>query len=367
MKKLIDDNELMDNRVKKSPVGMLVGIIVILIVAAIVVKGVAMLRAFTSVVTNDDEKKGVDEFQLTMEVEQGDSVKVIADKLQNSGVIDSSLQFVYLCKKYSEGANFQPGNYSFTNYMDFNEICDILKSGRVDEEYITFTIKEGDTIKEIAENLQAQEICSADEFINACNSNAYDFDFVKEIPQRDNLLEGYLFPDTYFLTVDADANEVITKALARFDEMFTDEMKLRTQEIGKTVDEVVITASVIEGEVKYGEERPVVASVINNRLEKGMKLQMDATVLYALGEQKDRVLYSDLEIEDLHNTYYVKGLPVGPIGSPGVECINAVLNPADTDYLYYVVEDINTGKHYFTSNYDDFINASNNYKSQLDN
>lgn len=366
MKKLIDDYELMDNRAKKNPMGPIVGLIVAVLVIAVLFKGIAMIKSFTSVVTNNDEKKGKEEIQIVMEVEQGDSVKVIADKLQNSGVIDSSLQFMYLCKKYSQGADFQPGNYSFTNYMDFNEICDILKSGRVDEEYITFTIKEGETLKEIAQNLQEMEICSVDEFLNACNSNEYDFDFVKEIPERDNLLEGYLFPDTYFLTLDADAQQVVTKALARFDEMYTEEMRIKTQEMGKTIDEVVITASVIEGEVKYGDERPLVASVINNRIEKGMKLQMDATVLYALGENKDRVLYSDLEIQEPHNTYYVNGLPIGPIGSPGVECINAVLDPADTDYLYYVVEDINTGKHYFTSDYNDFINASDNYKSQLD-
>lgn len=367
MKKLIDDDQLADNRVKKTPVGMIVSIIIVVIIIIAVVKAVTMVRNFTSVVTNDDEHKGREEQEISMSVEQGDSVKVIADKLQTAGVIDSSLQFVYLCKKYGEGSTFQPGNYTFTNYMDFYDVCDVLKSGRVDEEYVIFTIKEGDTIKTIAENLEKAEICSADEFINACNTRAYSFDFLSEIPERDNILEGYLFPDTYYLTLEADADEVINKALERFDEVFTDEMRLQAQEMGKTIDEVIITASIIEGEVKYAEERPIVASVINNRLEKGMKLQMDATVLYALGEKKDRVLYSDLEIEEGHNTYYVKGLPVGPIGSPGIECIKAVLNPADTDYLYYVVEDVNTGKHYFTSDYNDFSSANANYKSQLDN
>jgi UPF0755 protein len=96
-----------------------------------------------------------------------------------------------------------------------------------------------------------------------------------------------------------------------------------------------------------------------------MPLQMDASVLYALGERKSRVLYSDLEIEEGHNTYYVNGLPVGPIGNAGSACLEAAVNPADTDYIYYVVENQETGEHYFTNNYNDFLNASNNYKSTL--
>jgi UPF0755 protein len=133
-----------------------------------------------------------------------------------------------------------------------------------------------------------------------------------------------------------------------------------------TVDEAVIMASLIESEAKYPEDREKISSVMYNRIEQGMKLQMDASVLYALGERKSRVLYADLEVEDEHNTYYVSGLPVGPIGNAGVACLEAAVNPADTDYIYYVVENQETGEHYFTNNYNDFLNASNNYKSTLD-
>jgi UPF0755 protein len=113
----------------------------------------------------------------------------------------------------------------------------------------------------------------------------------------------------------------------------------------------------------YPEERTTVASVIYNRINKGMKLQLDASVLYALGNRKSRVLYSDLEIADEHNTYYVTGLPIGPIGNPSKECIFAAANPDKTDYIYYVLEDTNTGQHYFTADYDDFLKAKEKYLS----
>lgn len=350
---------------KKSPVGL----IILLVVAVIIIGGLTVgynkYKSFTSDVVSSAERKGEPKQDIEVNIDQGSSVRVIAETLENMGVIDSKWQFLYLCKDKGIGDKFQPGSYTFNNYMDFNEIADILHSGRVDEDYIVFTIKEGETIKDIAGNLESEGIVSADEFINACNSRDYDFSFVDDIPDRDNLLEGYLFPDTYYLTKEADSREIIEKALKRFNEVFDGDMIAQARDMGWTMDDIVIIASVIEGEVKYQPERATVASVIYNRLEKGMKLQMDATVLYALGEKKDRVLYSDLEIEDGHNTYYVDGLPIGPIGNPGADCINAALNPEDTDYLYYVLKDTESGEHSFSSDYGEFQNNKNNYTNQL--
>jgi UPF0755 protein len=294
-------------------------------------------------------------------------VRDIATALEANGVIDDDLQFLYLCKRDGIGANFQPGDYSFNNYMDFEQICEVLQSGRVDDEQIKITVKEGAWLKEIAQQMEESGLCTAEEFTEACNSRDYDYDFVAEIPDRDNLLEGYLFPDTYYFSSDMTAHDIVDKMLSRFNDVFDVSMRGGAQLNNVSIDEAVIMASLVESEARYPDDRSKIASVIYNRLSQGMKLQMDASVLYALGEKKSRVLYSDLEVQEEHNTYYVDGLPVGPIGNPGKDCLEAVVNPADTDYIYYVVDNSDTGEHYFTNNYNDFLNASSKYKSTLDN
>ena len=367
MKKLIDDNDLQDNKVeKKSYAGHIVALILLLIVLAGCVKVYSTVKTFTSTTVSSAEKKHLDKVEKQITIEQGSSIKDIAQKLADEKMIDSPLQFMYLCKKYGRGSSFQPGDYTFNNYMDFNAICDTLESGYVKQEYVDITIREGMWAKEIASYLEEQGLCTYDEFIEAVNSRDYEYDFVQQIPDRDMLLEGYLFPDTYNIAIGTDAKGIVDRMLARFDEIYSGEFRNQTTIMGKTIDEIVTTASVIEAEVRYPEERSLVASVINNRIAKGMKLQMDATVLYSLGERKDRVLYADLENPEEHNTYYVTGLPVGPVGNPGAACLEAALYPADTDYLFYVLKDTESGEHVFFNNADDFNAAANAYRSQLD-
>ncbi len=366
MKKLVDDNELQDNTVQRSHTGLIVAIVLVIIVLFGCIKVYTGIKNFTSLTVSSAERKHKEQTEVSLTIEQGSSVKDIAVLLNEAGIIDSQAQFMYLCKREGRGTSFQPGTYTFNNYMDFNEICDTLESGYVKQEYVDITIKEGMWAKEIAKYLEEKGLCTYDEFIEAVNSRDYDYDFVKQIPDRDMLLEGYLFPDTYNVTIGMSAKEIVERMLARFDEIYSGELRAETTMRGKTIDDIVIEASVIEAEVRYPEERATVASVIENRIAKGMKLQMDATVLYALGERKERVLYEDLEVQEGHNTYYVTGLPSGPVGNPGAACIQAAITPADTNYLYYVLKDVNSGEHYFTADYNDFQNAANNYRSQLD-
>lgn len=356
----------MSKEKKKSRAGLIILLVVLAIIVAGVAIGIIKIRQFTSFQVNSARDRGEAQTEISVTIDEGDTVRDIASKLSENGVIDSSLQFIYLCKREGEGANFQPGDYTFNNYMDFNEICDVLKSGRVDDEQVTVTIKEGAWLTEIANQFAETGLVTYDEFMEACNSRDYDYDFIADIPDRDNLLEGYLFPDTYYFSTDMTAHDIVDKMLARFDEVFDVSLKGAAQTRGLTVDEAVIVASLIESEARYPEDRGKISSVIYNRLNVGMKLQMDASVLYALGERRDRVYYADLEVEDGHNTYYVDGLPVGPIGNPGKDCLQAAVSPEDTDYLYYVVENMDTGEHYFTSDYNDFLAASERYKSSLD-
>lgn len=232
-------------------------------------------------------------------------------------------------------------------------------------QHVTFLINEGKTQQDIADMLENENIISADEFMNACNNNQYNYSFLQNIPHRNSRLEGYLFPDTYFFSLNPDADEIINKLLTKFDDVYTDDMIKRANELEMTVDDIITVASIIEKEVKIAEERPVVASVIYNRLKNNMRLQMDSTVLYAMGEHKDRVTNEHLQTESPYNTYNVDGLPEGPICNPGFDSINAALYPEDTDYLYYVVQDDATGKHYFTNDYNDFLNAKQKYISKF--
>lgn len=355
-----------DTGEKKPKTGLIILICVVVIIAGGAIFGIVKYKRFTSYEVNSAKRRGAEQTEITVTVEDGASVRDIAQVLQNSGVIESNMQFLYLCKRDGEGVNFQPGEYTLNNYMDFNEICEVLESGRKDDEQVKVTIKEGAWLKEIAAQMEESGLCSAQEFIDECNSRDYDYDFVAQIPERDNLLEGYLFPDTYYFSTDMTAHDIVNKMLARFDEVFDVSLKGGAQLNNISIDDAVIMASLVESEARYPEDRNKIASVIYNRLAAGMRLQMDASVLYALGEKKERVLYADLEVEEGHNTYYVDGLPVGPIGNPGRACLEAAVSPADTDYLYYVVDNQETGEHYFTSNYNDFLSASSRYKSGLE-
>lgn len=229
---------------------------------------------------------------------------------------------------------------------------------------LTLLIKEGQTQQDIANTLEQMGVMTADQFMNTCNNTTFDYPFLMSLPkdtQRKNKLEGYLYPDTYFIYDNSTPEMVINKLLTRFNELFTPEMIKKASDMGLTIDEVVTIASIIEREVKYTPEKPIVASVVFNRLKQGMKLQMDATVLYAKGEHNDRTLTEDTKIQSPYNTYYVDGLPIGPIGNPSIDTINAVLNPAKTDYLYYVLKDEQTGEHFFTSDYNQFLKAKEQY------
>lgn len=240
----------------------------------------------------------------------------------------------------------------------------------VDEKkIIKLLVKEGETQEDIANTLQELGVVSYDEFMNACNNINFDYPFLDDMPKnpdRKSVLEGYLYPDTYFLN-DYDSPEIIiNKLLVRFDELYTQEMREKTKSMGLSIDNVVTIASMIEKEIKIPEEKSTAVSVIFNRLKQNMPLQLDATVIYANKKHKDRTLTKDTKIDSPYNTYKVKGLPIGPISNPSIQSINAVLNPANTDFLYYVLKNKNTGEHFYTNNYDEFLKEKNKYIKTLE-
>lgn len=355
----MQNNKRKRRRKKKN----LIPVIILIVLAIIAVAATFAVRKFTST----EFGTGNVENTVTVDIPQGSTVNDIAEILEENNVVDSAEHFIFLCKINGEGSGFKFGTYVFNGGSDFFEIVEKLNSGNSIDNSIHITVKEGMWLREIAEAVADEGLCSADEFMKAANSRDYDYDFVKDIPERDNLLEGYLYPETYYVQPDSKPEEIVDMMLQQFDKVCTaDDIYSKVKKSGKSLDDIVIIASLVEAEVKYDDERPVVASVIYNRLDKGMKLQIDASVIYSIGERVSRVFYSDLEKADEHNTYYTDGLPVGPICSPRASSLAAATEPADTNYLYYVVENKETGKHYFTANYDEFLKASEKYKNTLE-
>jgi UPF0755 protein len=241
--------------------------------------------------------------------------------------------------------------------MSVEQIVNKLAAGNAEVNSKRFTIPEGFELRQIAERLESEGLVNKDEFYAAIDKSKFDYAFVKDIPNRDNKLEGYLFPDTYDVFKNATEEEIINKMLNRFDQVFTEEYRQRAKELNMSYDQVITLASIIEREAKLDKERKIISAVFHNRLKKNIKLQSCATVQYLLKEQKEVLTYKDLEVDSPYNTYKYAGLPKGPIASPGAKSIEAALYPDKVDYLYFVAN--KDGSHIFTKTYQEHLNAQN--------
>jgi UPF0755 protein len=299
---------------------------------------------------------------VSVTIPQGANTRAIADALKEAGLIRSETLFLVKSKLDGLEESYKAGAYTFTRDMGMRRIMEDLTEG-VKAETKRFTIPEGLTVEQTAETLAEAGLVDATDFLREAATG--DFSGYRFLEGAAGGLEGYLYPETYDVYADATPRDFIERMLAHFDKLFTEECYSQAEARGLSVNEVVTIASLIERETRVPEERALVASVIRNRLEKGMPLQIDATVQYALGEQKERLTYADLEIDSPYNTYKIPGLPPGPICSPRIECIEAALNPADTDYLYYVLRPELDGRHNFTKSYDEFLKFKDAYMKAI--
>ena len=268
-------------------------------------------------------------------VEQGEGLASVAEKLDDAGVI----KYRYLFRLYARGrgadVSLKVGEHTVYKHMGYKNTVEELTS-EGEGSTVTFTFPEGFEIKSLAKSLSEEFDFSEKDFINAADKR-YDFEFLKEPAVRENITEGYLFPDTYEFYRWATAEEVVKRLLSGFDNMWTDEYDKRCEKLGMTMDEVIILASVIEREAGNEAEMPKVSSVFHNRLNIGMALQSCATVQYILPERKDVLSVSDTKIDSPYNTYLYPGLPKGPIANPGKAAIEAALYPEETDFYYFKV------------------------------
>ncbi|MBE0447068.1 MAG: endolytic transglycosylase MltG [Actinobacteria bacterium] len=301
---------------------------------------------------------------VSVKIDEGMTATQIANILEDKKVIKNAIVFRFIVKKQGVGENFKPGEYELKTDMAYDEVIKILVEGPPIE-YISLTLPEGWTAKQMSERVESLTGINKDDYLQAVKEGKLlvEYPFLKNSGAPTKDLEGYLYPETYKVERGITAEEFINIQLSQFQERTSNLNWSNAQARGRTPYEIVIIASMIERETIVNDERPIVAAVIYNRLAKGMPLQIDATVQYALPQWKDRLMFEDLKIESPYNTYKHKGLPPGPICSPSSSSIDAALNPTDDKYLYYVLAGDNSGRHVFSNTYNEHINAKNQYKA----
>jgi UPF0755 protein len=288
--------------------------------------------------------KGFSGDETFVELPAGSSVAAMAARLTESGIVRDALTFRIAARLSGNERRLQAGEYRFAGAATAADVVGRIARGDVYAHSVTFP--EGLTIREMAELFGETPLGSAAEFRAA----AGDTGLVAAIDPGARSLEGYLFPDTYSLSRRAGAEAMIRSMVSRFERTFDAARRERAAAVNMTPREVVTLASLVEKETAVPAERATVAAVYLNRLRIGMPLQCDPTVIYAMmlaGRWRGNITRADLQIDSPYNTYRYRGLPPGPIASPGVGAIDAVLAPADVPYLYFVSR--NDGTHVFAS------------------
>jgi len=299
---------------------------------------------------------------VTFTIEKGMGSSEIADLLEKNGIIRNGLFFKAYLKWTKEGSQFKAGTYSAKPGDSYDELITRLNAGDVvKEETVVFTIPEGFTAEQVVGKLSEAWKTDASVYLELVNSGVVlEESKALGIPEDQELrhrLEGYLFPETYEILKDSSPEEVVQAMLQQLQKKLDTipDWEQKLKERGLTLHEMLTVASLVEREVVVDSERPLVAGVIYNRLEKGQKLEIDATVQYLLDKQKERLLYKDLEVDSPYNTYRNEGLPPGPICNPGLSAIEAALSPEASDYYFYVTKKDGSQGHLFAKTYKEHL------------
>lgn len=288
----------------------------------------------------------------TITIEPGTRTNVIIDRLYNEGILASTWPSRLWLRIFARNQKFKAGDYEFKSPISPRQVIDILvRSAIATHEY---TIPEGYNQYDIARVLAGlpsmrQKETTPEKVLSLFKKT----NLVADIDPDAQTLEGYLFPDTYEYTANTTREQQVEAMVKRFRKVYTPEMQKRARELGMTARQVVTLASLIEKEAKVDRERELISQVFHKRLEMGSPLACDPTLIYAAlleNKYRGKIYRSDLERDSPYNTYKYAGLPPGPIASPGRRSIEAALNPAPTDYLYFVVDVTkNDGSHKFSS------------------
>ncbi len=294
----------------------------------------------------------------TVVIPPGESARQIGQRLEQAGVVRSARAFVLAARITGVAGSLRHGEYSLSPTQGALEIAGVLARG--ESVLHRVTIPEGYTVAQIAELLAGMGLAGRERLTELATAGAHRFPraTLRNLPI--DSLEGYLFPDTYYLAKGLGEAAVIEHLLNRFDAAVGAALRDAAAARGLTLHQLITIASLIEREARVASERPIIAGVIFNRLERGMKLEIDASVLYALGSHKPIVTYADLEVDSPYNTYRYPGLPPGPIANPGLAAIAAAAAPAQTPYLYYVLKP--DGTHQFSRTLEEHNRAVRRYR-----
>ncbi len=273
---------------------------------------------------------------------KGANARQIGRLLQEQRLVRSARMFEWTARIQRSAHQLKPGIYELSPAMSVQEIVRILVAGETSKNRLT--IPEGYTLDQIAEAVDQSQIADREVFLQLVESGGRRFHAPFPLPDR---LEGYLFAGTYYLPAGSGAHALIQTMIDATVERIWKPLQADLSASQWSLHEVLTIASMIEREARVPADRPLISAVIHNRLKAGMPLQIDATVLYALGEHKPTVRFSDLKLDSPYNTYRIKGLPPGPIASPGVPSVEAALKPAHVSYLYYVAKP--DGSHVFST------------------
>jgi len=287
-------------------------------------------------------------------VSRGETLAEVASNLESRGLVRSAIALEWLARIRGLAGGLRAGEYVLSPTQSPQEILEWISRGRV----VTYevVVPEGFTLAQIAKRLAAEDLADPEAFLAVARDPAT----AAEIGVEGNTLEGYLFPETYRIPRGLAPKEIARTLVKQFLEVWR-EIEPRAQEQGFSMREVVTLASIVEKETAAPDERPLIASVFRNRLERGMRLETDPTVIYGIEDFDGNLRRRDLENRDNpYNTYRIRGLPPGPIASPGAEALHAVVEPAESDYLYFVSR--NDGTHVFSRTYREHARAVDKYQ-----
>jgi UPF0755 protein len=294
---------------------------------------------------------GDDKTPIMVSIPKGANAAAVGKILRDKGLVRFAWVFPLMADAAGDEKNIKAGVYKFSKALSVRKMLDEVVSGHVAA--VRVTIPEGFTARQIADRLAAEHLVKKQEFLILVQGGGREFS--KMLPLGAQGMEGYLFPATYLVPINGAPREIAAQMLEAFRDKvakpFADDIdKLSAdqspQSRADALNRIVTVASLIEKEAKKPQDRKLISAVIWNRLRAGMKLNIDATIEYALGEHRGRLYYRDLAVQSPYNTYEHAGLPPGPIANPGLPSIQAALHPAKVDYLYYVAR--RDGSHVFS-------------------
>ena len=318
------------------------------------------------------EKSAFTEEQVLVDNDDGTSsqqtvrtvdLDYVAKSLKSAGIIRYKSLFKFYCQFSHAATHIDPGTYELNTNYDYRALVKKMQVGSGAMVTTKVTIPEGYSMEQIFRKLEEENVCDYPDLMEAAANYQYNYSFLDETKIGDaTRLEGFLFPDTYEFYQGMQASSAINKFLVNFHNRLTQEQIDLSAKRGLTLQQSITIASMIEKEAANDDERALIASVIYNRLNQGMPLQVDATIMYVLPEHGTYLTVEDTKIDSPYNTYQNTGLPPTPIANPGEASINAAVKPADTRYLYYAL-DVEAGVHKFFTDYTSFANfvASQSY------